>query len=175
MLKSRLKKIAEIIELDDGTWMDDETGEMFDQKPEEQSGVKYYDEKPTAQSKYLNSDYYNQWGKVSPFNIIIKDYIGQWYGQTGSQLADLVCNLCETLNKEFGSDDKTYDYVSQKYLNEIRMNLNKCRTSDKAIEYLTNIYFKGMGMGGGKSRWASRKNELIARRVYRTAMLGLKK
>lgn len=150
---SRLKnRIAEIQQLEDGTWLDTDTGEITDVKPTEQKGVQWKEEVPRAESKYPSNDYQNQWGKVSPFNIIMKDMIGQLYGLSPKMMADTVVSLIESLNNEFGAMDKTYDYVSQEYLRELRYNIEKCRTSDKAIEYLTNVYFQGMGMGSGKSR-----------------------
>lgn len=160
---SKLKtRIAEIQQLEDGTWLDTDTGEVTDMKPTEQKGVQWKEEVPRAQSKYPSNDYQNQWGKVSPFNIIMKDMIGQLYGLTPKMMADTVVALIESLNNEFGSMDETYDYVSQAYLKEFRYKLEQCRTSDKAIEYLTNVYFKGMGMGGGKSRKRASLDELTS-------------
>lgn len=185
-------KLAEIQQLEDGTWLDTDTGEITEMKPTEQKGVQWKEEKQRAQSIYPSNDYQNQWGKVSPFNIIMKDMIGQLYGLTPEMMADTVCAFIESLNGQFGSMDDTYDYVSQDYLRELRYKLEKCRTSDKAVEYLTNIYFKGMGMGGGRSRkrasiddnnyirinlndTTSLKRATIALNTYNNVMNGLKK
>lgn len=186
------KKIAEIQQLEDGTWLDTDTGEVTDVKPTEQKGVQWREEVPRAESKYPSNDYQNQWGKVSPFNIIMKDMIGQLYGLTPQMIADTVVATIESLNNEFGAMDKTYDYVSQDYIRELRYNIEKCRTSDKAIEYLTNVYFKGMGMGGGRSKRRASTEETsfvkinlndkekfkriaIALNTYNSVIEGLKK
>ena len=156
------KKLAEIIQMKDGTYVDTETGEVLENPPADmredtkQDGKeKSWDqkmmnimkeEKLPASRKYLNSDYYNGYGKVSPFNIIIKDHINEIMSMDPTSAKNRIIEIIEALNKEYAGD-KSYDYVSADYIKKMKQSFLKMNTIDKITGYLYNIMFKGVGMG----------------------------
>lgn len=154
-LRKTLYKIAE-------EYVDPETGEILNAPPVNKEDLSIddrlrnvvVDTKKSAQSSFTDSKYYNMYGKVSPFNVIFVDNINSICAMDPQSAGDAIINIIEGLNTTF-ADDKTYDYVSKSYMNELKMNLSKLKTIDKIVSYLTNIYFAGMGMGSGKKRYAS--------------------
>lgn len=151
---SRLKKLAEDFEMtSDGQYIDPETGEVLDYKPTDKS-QQTWDQKirnnmrqeaKDVQKDFLDPKYYNQWGKVSPFNIIMVDSLNSLYSMDPISASNAIINIIESLNKCY-QQDKAYDYISREYINKLKMNLDKKKTIDKVVEYVSNIYFKGMNM-----------------------------
>ena len=64
---------------------------------------------------------------------------------------DTIIQTMEDMNNKYGYDDDSYSYMSKEYINKTKASLNKLRSIDKVVEFLTNAYFKGMGMGSSKS------------------------
>ncbi len=161
-------KLAEIQKLDDGTYLDTDTGEITDYKPKNTEDMTsdeklrnvLFQESKKASDDYRDPKYYNKWGKVSPFNILINDSINQIYAMDPRSAADAVVNIIEQLNTTYANDD-TYDYISKEYLTKLKMNLSKQRTIDKIVQYLTNIYFKGIGMSMTSQKEASLNSNTI--------------
>ena len=136
-------KIAEIQKIDDHTWVDTETGETFDREPKQQKGVQFTEERQFAKDQYLDDKYYNKYGKVSPFNIIITDMIGTISTMDAQTAAQTIIDTIEQLNRAY-PNDSSYDYVSQEYLNKMKLNFSKMKSIDRILQYMTNIYFKGL-------------------------------
>lgn len=146
-------KTAEINKLDNGKFVDTETGEVFDKNPEQEKSYEQkvhdlmYDKVKVCADDYRDSKYYNSYGKVSPFNIIFNDNLNDIYSQDPKTATQSIINIIKALNQQY-ANDKTYDYVSDSYLKKMEYNLAKMKTIDKIVQYLTNIYFKGIGMSG---------------------------
>lgn len=169
-LKSRLAGNTEYQKTEDGYYIDPETGEQLDNPPVDKDNQSWeskmrsvmYEQKKLAKDEFTDDKYYNKWGKVSPINIIFVDNIGQLYSMDPKSASDAVINIIQSLNNTYGNDE-TYDYISQSYLNELKMNMDKKKSIDKIIEYLTNVYFQGIGMGAGNKRRASfASNDMLA-------------
>ena len=169
-LKSRLAGNTEYQKTEDGYYIDPETGEQLDNPPVDKDNQSWeskmrsvmYEQKKLAKDEFTDDKYYNKWGKVSPINIIFVDNIGQLYSMDPKSASDAVINIIQSLNNTYGNDE-TYDYISQSYLNELKMNMDKKKSIDKIIEYLTNVYFQGIGMGTGNKRRASfASNDMLA-------------
>jgi hypothetical protein len=157
------KKYAEYQQMNDGTWLDSETGEIFDYKPkEEKPGLKFTEEgKQRASDVYLDDKYYNMYGKVSPINIIFLDNMNQICAMDPEQAKNYIIDIIEQFNRTFGGDP-TYDYISAEYINKMKLNFSKMRTIDKIMEYMTNTYMKGISMGMGKRKFANKiKSQLL--------------
>ena len=147
----------------DGTVVDPDTGEVIEnfvpenvEKSKEQLRKEWqqdmhnimYEQVKTVKDDYRLPEYINQWDKVSPINILYIDHINDIVSMSPADARTFIINKLEELNKQYG-DDKHYDYLSKEYINKVKLNLNKSKTIDKILEYLTNMYFKGVGMGGG--------------------------
>ena len=159
--------------MEDGKWVDTETGEVTDFKPKEETpGLKFTEEgKQKASDVYLDDKYYNMYGKVSPINIIFLDNMNQICGMDPEQAKTFIVDTIEQFNRTFGGDS-SYDYISAEYINKMKLNFSKMRTIDKVIEYLSNTYFKGIGMGSSNRKYASLDANIIAFDLNDKAMLG---
>lgn len=165
--KTLRKVIADYQQLDDGKFVDTETGEIVDKIPEDKANQSWeqkmdnvmHEKKPRAFDDYYDSKYQNQWGKVSPINIAYLDNMNELTTMDPKSMTDSIISTIEALNKAYGSQDDTYDYVSQDYINKFRLNMSKKKTTMKALEYLTNIYFKGIGYGSSQKRANLNMNE----------------
>jgi hypothetical protein len=139
--------------MEDGKWLDTDTGEITDYAPkEEQPGLKFTEEgKQKASDVYLDDKYYNQYGKVSPINIIFLDNMNQICAMDPEQAKTFIIDTIEQFNRTYGGDN-SYDYISAEYINKMKLNFSKMRSIDKIMEYLTNTYFKGIGMSNSRSK-----------------------
>ena len=161
---TRLKKmLAEIQKLPEGGYLDTDTGEILDKNPEEKTDDEklqniLFQDAHNAASDFKDNKYINSWGKVSPLNIIVCDNINSLYGMDPKSAGDAIINIIEGLNNTYGANDKTYDYISKEYLNKIKFNLSKMKSIDKIVEYITNMYFAGLGMSNNKKKYASINN-----------------
>lgn len=140
----------------DGKVIDPETGEVISENGNSNSwkdNLKdlMFEEKPRAYKDFPGENYKNQWGKVSPLNVLFVDRINELYAMDPQMAKDTIIQTMEDMNNKYGYDDDSYSYMSKEYINKTKASLSKLRSIDKVVEFLTNAYFKGMGMGSSKS------------------------
>lgn len=135
--------------LDNGVVVNPETGEVIEDNQDINEKLKnvLFDTKKQAYHDYPSDDYKNQWGKVSPFNILFIDRINEIYSMTPDSAKNFIIQTIEDLNNKYGYDDDSYDYVSKNYINKLSYRLQPLKTIDGIIQMITDIYFKGIGMG----------------------------
>jgi len=105
-----------------------------------------------AYQAYPDQKYQNKKGQVFPIGVIYIDYLNTILTMVPEEAAQFVVDKINELNNQFSfeaKDKKTCSYsaYSQDKINEMKMNLSKQKTIEGVAEYLTNAYFKGIGMG----------------------------
>lgn len=119
-----------------------------------------------AYQEYPDEKYQNKVGKVFPLAILYVDHINDIMTMTPEQIATYVETNIVQLNNRFGSSDDSYSYYSNDKIRETGYNIRKCKNLDQVLNYLTNIYFKGKGLGGSWKKANRIEGRILLKSIF---------
>ncbi|MNR19346.1 hypothetical protein D3C85_1361330 [compost metagenome] len=134
-----------------------ETPEVTDEKPVQESTER-------SVLKDYPDGYTNQWGKVTPYHILFKDYGTDISSMTGPQALELCLNTMDDLEEKYRGD---HDYMnpSGDAISKFKKECTKAKTGMDVMFTLKDFLLATEGQGTTASLSDAFANPKIAKRV----------